>query len=246
MVKHFNCIKQDALCIGIDGCKGGWITAILEKGELRIEKYKNITEVIINYENFDNMLIDMVIGLPSNMTQYENRPERSARRIIAPRTSTIFPVPSRQAVYENSEEVQIKANKQALGKGLSKQTMAILPKMREIDEFIHKNVRYKNVIKESHPEVCFARLNGFVVMTKKAQVEGLTERVHILSRYLPELTLQYITEQAMVLKCNADDIVDAICLTVTANLDLQGKTEVIPTNVHMDEKGLKMQMILPK
>ena len=239
-------IDIESLCIGVDGCNGGWIAAVIDQGELRIERYRDIGEITSKYISFDNMLIDMVIGLPSNIEQYERRPDSAARRLIAPRTSTIFAVPSRQAVYENSEAAQIRANKLVLGKGLSKQTMAIIPKMREIDEFLLKNENYKNIIKESHPEVCFARLNKAVVMSRKAELEGLAERVNILSQFLPDLTCQFITDKAKELKCKADDIADAICLAIAANFDLQGKSEAIPQVVSLDANGLRMQMVIPK
>lgn len=239
-------LKKEALCVGVDGCKGGWVAAVIEQGELRIEKYGDINELIAKYHKFDNMLIDMVIGLPANQKQYNNRPDSTARRLIAPRTSTIFAVPSRQAVYKETEEAQIKANRAVLGKGLAKQTMAIIPKMRELDIFLSENDRYKNVIKESHPEVCFARLNGAVVMTNKSEMHGLMERVQILSQFFPNLSVDSISVRAKELHCNRDDIVDAVCLAVTANLDLQGDTKVIPKDVMVDNHGLKMQMVIPR
>ena len=239
-------LKNESLCVGVDGCRGGWIAAVIQQSELRIEKYLNMNELITSYPVFDNMLIDMVIGLPSDQKQYDKRPDSTARRLIVPRTSTIFAVPSRQAVYEETEEEQIKANRTVLGKGLAKQTMAIIPKMRELDVFLSENGKYKNVIRESHPEVCFARLNGAVVMTKKSEMDGLMERVRILSQYLPDLSVDDITGRAKELHCNADDIVDAVCLAVTAHLDLGGHTEVIPKDVMMDNHGLRMQMVIPK
>lgn len=47
------------------------------------------------------------------------------------------------------------------------------------------------------------------------------------------------------LKCKIDDIIDTICLCVTANLAAQGYFETIPENPMMDDYGLLMQMILP-
>lgn len=239
-------LKRDSLCIGVDGCRGGWIAAVIEQEEVRIEKYPNMDKLITQYPAFDNMLVDMVIGLPGNQEQYDNRPDSTARRLIAPRTSTIFAVPSRQAVYEDAEEDQVRVNKQMLDKGLAKQTMAIIPKMREMDIFLTEHSKYKKVIKESHPEVCFARLNGAVVMSKKAEPDGLMERVQILSQYLSDLSSSFVIRKAKELHCNADDIVDAICLAVTANLDLQGKAEAIPENVMVDDHGLRMQMVIPR
>ncbi|MDD5935774.1 MAG: DUF429 domain-containing protein [Clostridiales bacterium] len=238
--------KASRLSLGIDGCKGGWIAAVLEQQELHIDKFGEIGEVVSRYPEFDNLFIDMVVGLPSNELQYNQRPDVYARKLITPRSSTIFPVPSRQAVYETTEEGQIIANQKALNKGLSKQTMAIIPKMRELDTFLIKNPSFIHKIKESHPEVCFARLNGAVVQSKKSTLEGLDERVQILSKFLPKLTREFVITESKNFKCNADDIIDAICLAVTADLDLQGKTEVIPDEVQVDEHGLEMQMTIPK
>jgi len=236
-------LNSRSLCIGVDGCKGGWIAAVYDHGDLRIEKYNVIDAIIERYPLFEGFLIDMVIGLPSNDAHI--RPDTFARSLIPRRTSTIFAVPSRQAVYKNSEAEQIEANKKALGKGLSKQTVAIISKIRELDSFLNSKPQYKNVIKESHPEVCFARLNGNVLMTKKAQFDGMNERIYILKKYILELDGSIILTKAKELKCNADDIVDAICLAVTANLNYQGKGETIPAEPMIDDNGLIMHMVIP-
>lgn len=235
---------KDTLCIGVDGCRGGWIAAVIEQGRLRVEKFFTVRDIVERYERFDEFVIDMVIGLPSNLSHV--RPDTIARTLIPGRTSTIFAVPSRQAVYADSEQEQIQRNEEVLGKGLAKQTMAIIPKMRELDSFLNREIKYKNVIKESHPEVCFARLNHAVVMSKKSDREGRTERIQILNHFLPDLTERYVLESAKRYDCNADDIVDAICLAVTGNLNLQGCGETIPKNPMTDEKGILMQMVIPK
>ena len=165
--------------------------------------------------------------------------------LIKPRTSTIFAVPTRQAVYELTKEKQRAANFLAIGKGLSEQTIAIIPKMRELDEFLLENKDYMNVIRESHPEVCFARLNG-VVLTSKSERNGIIDRIQVLEKYLPVLSEEYVRKSAKKLGCKPDDVLDAVCLAVTANLDAQGRTETIPENPSTDDKGLKMQMVIPK
>lgn len=234
---------NESLCIGVDGCRGGWIAAILEQGKVHIEKFLTVGHIVGKYERFDEFIIDMVIGLPSNVSHI--RPDTIARSIIPGRTSTVFAVPSRQAVHADSKQEQIRVNKEVLGKGLVEQTIAIIPKIRELDTFLNEETKYKNVIKESHPEVCFARLNGAVVMSKKSEKEGRAERIQILNRFLPDLTERYVVEMAKRYGCNADDIVDATCLAVTGNLNLQGRGEIIPQNPMADEKGLVMQMVIP-
>lgn len=239
-----NALKTDGKFVGVDGCKGGWIAAIQDGGNFRLEKYTNISALVNENADYNEMLVDMVIGLQSKASDV--RPDNVARALIPGRTSTVFAVPARQAVYADTKEEIREANKNALGKDLPAQTIAIIPKMRELDEFLQQNPTYKNRLKESHPEVCFARLNGSVVMSRKATPEGISERVQIIREYLPEITEDYVYREAKQLRCNADDIVDAIVLSITANFAAHGKTDVIPEAVQEDETGLKMQMTIPQ
>ena len=246
-MKKCNCIvllHKTSRCIGVDGCRGGWIAAVIENGRLKIERYATIGDIAEKYPAFDEFLLDMPIGLPSSKNDI--RPDDIARRLIAPRTSTIFPVPCRKAVYTDTYDERIRANKQTLGKSITPLTNAIIPKIREVDEFLNSHTQYKNKIRECHPEVCFAGLNGSVVISRKSTAEGLTERLQILREYLPELSETEIKDKAREHRCNEDDIADAICLAVTANLSVQGKTAVIPDNPSEDISGLKMQLVVPK
>lgn len=234
---------SDGKYIGVDGCKGGWIASIYNKGSFELKKYDSVEALVESNEDYRELIIDMVIGLPSN--KVDVRPDYAARALIPGRTSTIFAVPARQAVYADTKESIREANKTALGKDLPAQAIAIIPKMRELDEYLQKNPIHKNRIKESHPEVCFSRLKGAVVMSRKADGEGITERVELIKEYLPEISEEFIYQEAKRFKCNADDIVDSIVLCITANLSAQGKTDVIPETVHEDVTGLRMQMTIP-
>ena len=228
-------LDETSRCIGVDGCRGGWIAAVIDNGRLKIEKYTAICDITEKYPTFDEFLLDMPIGLPSNKT--DTRPDDIARRLIAPRTSTIFPVPCKKAIYADAYDERIRENVLALGKSITPLTNAIIPKMREVDEFLCGHIQYKNKIKESHPEVCFAGLNGSVVMSRKSTSEGLTERLQILRKYLPQLSETEIKDNAREYRCNEDDVVDAICLAVVANLCKQGKTAIIPENPSEDIIG---------
>lgn len=232
------------LYLGTDGCKGGWITAVLDHGELRLEKHTDINALIDSYPEFDAFLIDMAIGLRDSPEQL--RPDDLARKELRPRSSTVFAIPSRSAVYEQTEEEQKRANLKTLGKSLSKQSIAIIPKIRELDVFLNEHPKYMNRLLESHPELCFARLNGEVLVTRKKELVGLKQRENVLKRYLPESVWPDLLEQAKELGCNPDDLVDAICLSVTAALKAHGMCETIPEKPQQDEKGLYMQLTIPK
>ncbi len=238
------CFIQDGLYIGVDGCKDGWIAAVLDFGQLRVERYENIEELLQRYPEFDAFLIDMVIGLRDHPGQ--KRPDEAAKKELGVKASTVFPVPSRRAVYAETEEEQKKANIESLGKSLAKQSIAIIPKIRELDIFLMKHPKYKNRILESHPELAFARLNGSVVRSRKKEYEGFTEREGILSEYLNREPMGWIFENVKECKCNPDDIMDAVCLSVTAALHVHGLTETIPENPEKDKRGLEMKLTVPK
>ena len=235
---------EKGLYLGTDGCKGGWITAVLDHGELRLEKYADIGMLIDRYPQFDEFLIDMAIGLRDSHEQL--RPDDLARKELRPRSSTVFAVPSRSAVYEETEEEQKQSNLRSLGKSLSKQSIAIIPKIRELDLFLSEHPEYKNRLLESHPELCFARLNGQVLLSKKKESEGIKERESILRRYLTNTKLPGLYEKARELRCQPDDLADAICLCIAAALKEQGLCETIPEEPEKDEKGLYMKLTVPK
>lgn len=230
--------------IGVDGCRGGWIAAVLKQGDLMINKYLSVSEIVKEYPEFDGFFIDMIIGLAGNKEHV--RPEAEARKLIRERSSTLFPAPCRQAVYSESVAKAYEENERVLGKKFTPLTVGIIPKMRELDMFLQENPRYKNVIRESHPEICFGRLNNSTVLTKKSEQEGMRERINILSDFIKELDLDKITGLSKSFRCNADDVLDAVCLCVSANIVSQGKYQEVPEHPMTDDTGLLMQMIIPK
>ena len=236
--------NKSKVYIGVDGCRGGWIAAVLINGELRLEHFDSINSIVGKYPDFNAFLIDMVIGLRSSSTQI--RPDDLVRKELKGHSSTVFPAPCRQAVYADTEEAMKQANILALGKSLPQQTISIIPKIREIDEFLEHNNKYRNRILESHPEIAFARLKGDALDSKKYNYPGYLERLHILERYLPECTLFDFRNKAKELRCNLDDLLDAVCLVVTASMSEEGLCETIPSEPELDDKGLYMQLTVPK
>jgi predicted RNase H-like nuclease len=139
-----------------------------------VEHYRSFAEICSKYSDSDSILVDMPIGLPENRDEIS--PDAEARRILAGRSSCIFNTPCREAVYTDDYREASEINKKILSKGLSKQSFAICNNIREIDEFLAKVPEFRNKVRESHPEICFAMLciqrdltrNGFM----KASMHG--------------------------------------------------------------------------
>ena len=250
--------------IGIDGCRDGWVAARLEDNQLSIEFYETISKFVQVNPNADEYLIDMAIGFPSCKEQV--RPDKAARKILGKRGVTVFPVPCRQvvelgeskeSVIQNREELK-ELNRKKLGVGLTQQTLAIIPKMAELDRFLQEHPEYRDRICESHceshPEVCFARLNGNrAIEIKKSRSKGVSLRTKVLEKYLEPGALDDIKALAKKNNCKPDDVLDAVCLAVTARLKAEGKCEIIHGKANLgeeglpvDKEGLRMQMVVPR
>jgi predicted RNase H-like nuclease len=128
--------------VGVDGCKYGYVAVNITDNDFDINVFKNIEEICGKYSDSNTILIDMPIGLPENI--YDIRPETEGRKILSSRSSCIFTVPCRQAVYEDDYCKANEINRDVLGKGLSKQSFSICRKIKEIDEFLNNAPEYKN------------------------------------------------------------------------------------------------------
>lgn len=233
--------------VGIDGCKYGWIAVkIGEDTQFSISKHSDFTSIFKEYPDAEKYLVDMVIGLADE--NHSREVEVLARQKLKPkRTSSVFTPPCRAAVYEKSYEAAKEKNIAILGKSFSIQAWNIVPKMREVDEFILRNKDYKNRIFEAHPEVCFASLNNQIPMIfKKKEKVGIEERINLLQSIFPKSKEIFEQGNTQFLKkeVKSDDLVDSLGLAVTGYLGLKyGFDFLFPKEKKQDIYGLEMNMI---
>jgi predicted RNase H-like nuclease len=165
--------------------------------------------------------------------------------MLGPRGSSVFPAPIREILNVKSYEQSNSRCKRLTGKGLSRQTYGIVPKIRDVDELLQSNREIRKTVREAHPEICFFSLsNGFPMNYNKKTPEGFKERFKILNSYWEP------SEEALskaFLWCGdrnvaRDDIVDALVLAVTATHSREDQIS-IPREPPDDDTGLPMQMI---
>lgn len=231
--------------VGIDGCDGGWMTAILSGDRLSIERYNSIEDALKANKSADKFIIDIPIGLGDSREEALHRPENAARKILKGKTSSIFPVPFRCVARAKTVAEAWNLSK-TLNAGANYMTMGIREAVNEIDTFLQENEAWKNVLIESHPEVCFALLNeGKPIMEKKTQDQGIEKRMEILEKH--GIDRISVSRHPLFAKYR-DDVVDAVCLALIGRFAAEGKTTTIPCEdeVKNDSTGLRMQMIIPK
>lgn len=240
--------KPNWRCVGIDGCRGGWIAVSITESGFEVDMNHNIREITSKYMEADSFFIDMPIGLPEN--DQEIRPDVEARTYLSGRGSCIFNVPCRQAVYEVDYKEASEINRIYLGKGLSKQSFAICNQIRELDEFLENEPEFRNRLMESHPEICFAVLASkdskwvLPLYNSKHTEEGYLDRVDVMEE-LYDKTGEFIEAilKDPVLSKYQVDCIDALCLAVSARMGMINGMRSIPEVPERDSKGIPMRIV---
>ena len=233
--------------IGIDGCFGGWAVVVLEalpeEGPLHIRRAAVYPTLSTLWEDLspnplsDRILIDIPIGLAEGADGVQNRVadrncDRDCRKLLPKRRkSSVFPVPARQALRAEDPSY---ANAQATGRKLSRQTINILPKIRETDDFLaarlKKDLPVSGFIEESHPELVFLRLNDSAdeaPLYGKKEAEGQRERSGILRvAGLPHTETEKLFTLFARKQAAKDDLLDAAALAVAAHRVVSGRSAV--------------------
>jgi predicted RNase H-like nuclease len=231
---------------GVDGCRGGWVGVQIkhrdETGTVSI--FPDIQALWDTWSDLTCILIDIPIGLK----EWGPAPrgcDGEARRILRrPRSSSIFPVPCRAAVYATTYLEACAINREKTTKGISKQAWNIVPKIRQVDTLLRNTPAARRPIRETHPEVCFWGLaGGQAILNYKKTALGIQERVTLLERLFPKTrklisnTVTTFSRDILVI----DDVVDALALAVTA-LHAGDNLESIPSKQEWDGEGLPMEI----
>src|SRR3989440_4245779 len=198
--------------LGVDGCRAGWVAA----SDRGARVYPTFAEIVA--QRFDLMLIDVPIGL---LQAGPRHCDLQARNMLGARRSSVFPAPWRRLLRARR-----------YGRQCSIQLWNILHKIREVDEAM--TPRLQRRVREAHPEVSFALLNGAPLLFAKKSADGEAERRGLLSSIFGEIR--------GVPGAARDDVLDAYALLWSARRARRGKARVLGGN-ERDARGLKCEIV---
>jgi predicted RNase H-like nuclease len=228
---------------GIDGCPAGWFFVGIDREDaFHFGVLERFSDVTLFADQAVLTLVDIPVGLVSAGTS-ERVCDKQARKLIKPRGSSVFPAPARAALSEQGYREGSEANFNAVGRRLSAQSWAIVPKIREVDQYMRSaNIQHK--LREMHPEVAFWALNDRApLQTAKKQRAGALERLDVLSRHFAgaEECYRQALDTYKRKDVAADDILDAMVGAVTARQ--HPRLATVPADPVRDEEGLLMEMV---
>jgi threonine dehydratase len=230
---------------GVDGCPAGWVAVVAGAGfaDPRVRVLPRLDALFEPATVPDVVAIDMPIGLPDRVGAGGRGPEAALRPHLGRRQSSVFSVPSREAVYAR-DYAEACAAAQATSdppRKVSKQCFHLFPRIREVDTLLRAQPGLRPRVFESHPEGAFMRMNGGRPLLEPKKVKsrphgpGLDERrALLLAAGLP----QALVEAKPPRGAGADDLLDACACLVTAHRLTTGTAISFPAVPGRDEHGL--------
>lgn len=230
--------------VGIDGAKQGmWVLATCDhNGDLAFELTTDLAPLFGSAAAGDALIvIDVPIGILSGARAATGRRcDRQARAAVGPkRASSVFTPPCREALGAVSQEQASVRNRQACGLGVSCQAFGILNRIEGVDRLVTPELQHR--VREGHPEVTFARLNGSLIEFAKKTREGVRERMAVLDSQ--GITFDAAAERRRLgaKHVSVDDLIDAVAMLVSARR-IMANVAFVLGDTSRDSRGLLMQI----
>jgi predicted RNase H-like nuclease len=217
--------------LGIDGCKAGWIAVLLEDGHfVQAQPARTFDELRSRFPAARVLAVDIPIGLPDASARAA---DLEARTFLRHRSSTLYVMPPRAALFEETYERAVERCRVLGVPALSRQAYGLRAKILEVESAALQDPR----IHEAHPEVSFRvmadALGCAAPGAPKKTWTGLMTRLSLLEAvdvWLP----RGIGAAGLAA---ADDVVDAAAAAWTAHRIALQQARTFPADPPTDSQG---------
>ena len=234
--------------LGLDGCKqNAWLVA---------ESDTELSAIDFWIESDLKPLFDQalagesvaVLDVPIGLSNQSRACDKAARKLLGPKGApAVFRPPCREAIAAATHDEAVAVSRQhCQGIGLPVQSFHIRERIKAVDDLI--TPEHQLQVREGHPEVCFAVLNGNgALQHRKATNAGIAERMTLLKRAgVPRFDPVAVRAQLGRGQVGVDDVIDAAVMLVTARDVTLGTAQWLPEDIEeRDARGLLMQMWSP-
>lgn len=242
--------------VGVDGCKAGWIAVRRDPGAApSVAVFPSFVALLDALPAEAMVAVDMPIGLPDLSRKGGRGPEALVRPLLGARQSSVFAIPSRAALYAQTDdfttiEAWYAAHRRASEvakatsdppRGVSIQAFGIFAKIREIDAVLIARPELRRRVFESHPEVAFCRLNGDQAMRLPKKIKGTVNPAGMAERKALLYRHGYITgflDRMPPRGAAADDFLDAAVMMLIAGRIANGEARPFPDPPLVDSFGI--------
>ncbi len=228
---------------GVDGCKAGWIAAILDLSTNAPPILRVVPGLAaLLAEKPALIAIDMPIGLPDAIDGSGRGPEQRVRPLLGQRQSSVFSIPARAAVeaLDYGEACRLALATSQPPRKVSQQGFHLFPRIREIDALLRAQPGLRDHVFEVHPELAFATMRN-MSLTHPKKIKGAVNPAGMAERraLLVAAGIAVASVDARPPKgAAADDVLDALAALIVARHIHAGRGRPFPDPPGRDSHGL--------
>ncbi len=224
--------------LGVDGCPGGWVGALLVPGAPRprvvvAPTIEELVETVRAELDVQVVGIDIPIGLPDSSIR---QADMLARRALPGRASSVFTTLTRPAYLAADRAAADTVNRGLSGQGVGAQAFALRAKILEVDAWLRSRPTVDVV--EVHPEVSFTTMTGGPLPGKRTP-EGQQARLDALAAAG--------VARPSVLKGSGyapDDVLDACAVAWSAHRRATGEARWLPDPPEVFSDGIRATIVV--
>ena len=219
--------------LGVDGCRAGWVGALLVPGAPRprvvvAPTLAELVETVRAEVALRAVGVDIPIGLPDAGLR---QADALARLALRGRASSVFTTLTRDAYAAPTRADADAVNRRLSGQGVAAQAFALRDKILEVDAWVRARPTVE--VLEVHPEVSFVEMSGGPLPAGKKSEEGRAARLAALAAAgIPRPSVLSGSGYA------ADDVLDACAVAWTAARRAAGHSRSLPDPPEVFSDGI--------
>lgn len=238
-------MSDDPLFVGVAVDSGPWFAVAFDAdGFDHAAVFEEVGELWLRYEErAERILLDVPVGLVEEGPD-ERRCDTLARSVVGPRAETVITPPVREATRKRRYPAAKRANERKTGRELGERAFASSDAIAAVDELLQELSEARDVVAESHPELCFRAFAGEPLDYSKRTAAGYAERMRTLAEFDRDAppVVQSAAESTGDADVTVADVLDAVVLAYTARPG-PGELRSLPADPDRDPTGLPMRMV---
>ncbi|GGM60627.1 putative RNase H-like nuclease [Halarchaeum rubridurum] len=243
-------MPASATAVGVDWGVNGWVAAVRDGAGWDTRLHPSLLSVWHAHRDADAVLVDVPVGLPE---RGRRACDERAREVLGSQRRRVFLAPPRAALDAPTYAAAKRRVEARTDGSLTTQTWNVLPQVRDADVLLAEHPDARGVVREAHPEVCFAGLGDGPIAPAKTDDAGVEARLDVLDRYddaraaYERLVAERIDDPPAhgrrFRADNRDDLLDAMCLALTGWTD-RGTLRTLPDDPPRDpERRVPMEIV---
>lgn len=236
--------QSDPLFVGVAWAGGPWLAVAFDAtGFDHAAVYDGIGDLWADFEDrAERLLLGLPVGLVAEGTPDRSCDER-ARAVLGPQATTVVTPPVREATRKRRYPAAARVHERKTGGDLSRRAFERSAAIAAVDELLQHVPEARDVVVESHPEVCFRAFAGETLDRDKRYAGGYAERLRTLAEYDVDAppAVQAAAAATDDRPVTVSDVLDATVLAYTARPG-PGDLRTLPPDPPTDDAGLPMRI----